>query len=229
MSTKNIKRYFPIVCLTLAAVLGPKLTWAQPDPNNAPKAANPAPAPAPGNWGAMTPEQRQQAIMQMMQGGLRMFMTRGGFPEQKIQDAVVDFMTQQEKEREQVRDQSAKMVQALLNNEMKDEDVANQLANFRAAVDVMKGNREAALADFDAKIEYSRKPRLEAFLTMVGLLGDESSYMSGMMGSMVGLMANLGGGLGAGLAGDWGRGAAPPPAAAPEPAPAPPPPPANPQ
>jgi len=213
MQPRNLKRYLPLTCLTLLMSCGAKTTRAQPDPNNVPKAANPAPAP-PGNWGAMKPEQRQQAMLKMMQDAVRMFMTHGGFPEKETQDAVVDFTTQQEKERQQVRDQGAKMVQALLNKDLKDDEVANQLADLRAAVDVMKGNREAVLAALDAKVQYSKKPRLEAFLTMVGLLGDESSYLSGMMGSMVGLMANMGGGPG----GDWARGAV-----APRPAPAPPP------
>jgi hypothetical protein len=75
-----------------------------------------------------------------------------------------------------------------------------------------KTRRQQASTDLDAKIGYSRLPRLSALLTTMGLIGDESlllnasNNMGGMMGGPGGGFGGRGGGPGGGFGGPGGGG-----------------------
>ena len=85
--------------------------------------------------------------------------------------------------------------------------IATVLADFRAAVAAEKTRREAALKQLDEDISYSKNPRLDALLTMGGLIGDEASYVGGMGGGGGrGGFGGMGGPGGPGGPGGGGRG-----------------------
>jgi len=162
----------------LASVAG--RAGAQPDPNNQPKAKNPD-TPQPQVF------QRQLRLVQPGQMGqqqLRNELAQAGYTDTALQDALVAYADEQGKAREKLREKARKVNDALHGNAVTDNDMRTLLEEFRAAVDDEKSRREAAFKALDAKIGYSKKPKLEALLTMLGLIGDEASYLREPNGGM---------------------------------------------
>lgn len=175
---------------------------AQPDDNNAPKADNPPNARPRGNrpnLRDMTPEQRRQAMKKMREQGLRRTMTRSGFADAALQDAVVEFADAQAEATQSLQEKARLLTQAVRNQDSTDEQIAALLADFRTAAAAEKTRRATALAELEAATEFSKKPRLDALLTLSGIIGDETSLLGGAGGGR----GQMGGG---GRGGRGGRG-----------------------
>ena len=169
---------------------------AQPGPANGGDATGGGNANGGGNGGGqnLTPEQRQQAMEQRRDESLHSNLTTAGFTDKTLQDAVVAYVDAYEKAKQPLRDQGAKVVAALRDKAATDAQLTTALADFRTAAATLLGQRKVAQADLDTKIGYTKTPRLEAYLTMIGVLGDEAS-----------LLGQIGGG-GRGGAGRGGNG-----------------------
>lgn len=173
---------------------------AQPDPGVAPKAANP-PAAQPGQLpvvggplmgpllrgplGAIPGQPMIQGLRmagdpaQMMEQSLRMQLTQGGFTDKALQDAVVEFARARDKARQPLRDKWNKINEAMRGNAVTDKQLAILLDEFKAAVEDEKTRNEDALKALDGKIGYSKKPRLEALLMTLDLIGDQAGMFGG--------------------------------------------------
>lgn len=215
-STRQIHP-FSIGTIAVAAALGlAGAVQAQPNPGDANKGDNPPNWPQGnnqrGNWQNMTPEQRQQMMAQMQEQRTRRLLTGAGFTDAATQDPIVAFANEQEKARQPLRDRFMKLAQALRANAATDAELSASLNDLRQAVDDEKTRNQTALKDLDAKISYTKKPHLEALLTVLGLIGDESSFVTGGLGRGMGMggmgrgMGGPGGGFGAGGFGGGGFG-----------------------
>jgi hypothetical protein len=71
--------------------------------------------------------------------------------------------------------------QALRNGGMTDAQLATLMSDFRAEVAQERSRRTKALRELDTEIGYSKQPRLDALLTMSGIIGDEA-YLAGVGG-----------------------------------------------
>jgi hypothetical protein len=203
--------------LVSLAVVGP--VSAQPDTNNAGKADNPnniqigrgGNGPGGGGFQNMTPEQRkqmqeqmEQRMAQMREQNVRTMLIRAGFTDTALQDAVVAFVQDQDKAANSLREQATKLRELLGNQAATDAQTATLLNDLHAAADTEKDRRTKAEAALDTKIGYTKKPKLEAILTIMGIVGDEAgltstgSVLGGGMGGRGGMAGGGFGGMGGG-------------------------------
>lgn len=143
---------------------------AQPDLNNAPKGDNPPPRERRNR------NNRDNALMGPEQN-LRRLMTQAGIGEGATQDAILEYVRADLQARQPLREQGGKLIQALRAGAVTDEQMAALVADYRAAQQVEKTRREQAEADLDAKINYSKNPRLEAMLLLSGVIGEGGGLM----------------------------------------------------
>lgn len=186
-------------CLTLLllgviAVSGPREAGAQPDPNNQPKAANPAgqaPFGGAGNWQNMTPEQRRVATQQFVEQLIRGSMDRLGFRDKAMQDTVLNIVAEQEVILDTVREEHRKVARALMEENVTDREVADAMADLQTAIREAKVQRAATIAALEEQLEFSKQPKLAAFLSLSGVTGDESVFIAGVAGNFMSAIGNL--------------------------------------
>jgi hypothetical protein len=191
--------------------------WAQPPIDEAPLTPNPP------NW-----ERRQRG---RQRGGqiaidnetrrtlmVRNLLTRAGFADEAIQNAVTEHMTARATARAKVEEAGRKLMQVFnqqrRNNGqiLTDAQLDTLLADYRGALEADHAAREEAEKALDQKIQYSKNARLEIALVVVGAIGDEQPLAGAALGRgmlMFGLpeMPALGRGN-ARRRGNWGDGRA---------------------
>jgi Spy/CpxP family protein refolding chaperone len=190
------------ILLGAALLAIPGLAKAQPDAGNGATANNPPNRPPGGGGGNrggwnLTPEQRQQLqtqIQQVRDQSIRRELTQAGFTDVTIQDAVVAFAKVQDEARQPLQEKWRQIAQALRGDTFTETQLMSQLNSFRAAVDDEKARSAKALAALDAKISFSKKPRLDALLMTMGLTGHEGALVNN--GGRVGGRGNGRGGIG---------------------------------
>lgn len=192
--------------LTLLAF--PHLAEAQPDTNNTPKAENPPnrPVGGRGNRGGrnLTPEQIQQMQTQMQarrDENIRRQLTQAGFTDTGVQDAIVAFANGQDTAGQSLQEKWRLINQAVRGETVTEPQLMSLLNSFRAQIDEEKARRAKATAALDAKISFSKKPRLDALLMTMGLTGEEAAFVNNS-----GVSRNAFGGGRGGLGGPLGRG-----------------------
>lgn len=178
------------------------------------------------NWGNMTPEQRQQMQAQRQQqqdqqreGQLRGAMTSIG-EAVPAQDAVVAFVKAQNAAAMALTPKIDAM-RAAFGKNADDAAVSAALVDYKSAVEAARKTREDQIGELDKQISFSTKPKLEALLTMMGIIGDETSFVANLSGNarLPGAGGrgggrggnggnNRGGGAGAGNGAGGGAGAA---------------------
>ncbi len=207
---KNTTRFARPLLLGLAlATMG--AAHAQPNANNGAGAQNPPNQNAGGRRGGrgeMTAEQQAQMRAQMQQMrelGVRQMLTRGGFTDAALQDAVVAYSNERNKATEALQDKARQLNEALRGTTATDAQLATLLNDFRAAVEEEKARREVAQSALDAKIGLAAKPRLDALLMMAGFIGDEAQYLGGGGGRGPGGFGGFDGGPGGFAFGRRGR------------------------
>lgn len=201
---KKSKWFTGPAVLGLTLVMSGMALHAQP--GTAPGGNNPQGGGGGGNrpnFREMTPEQRQQFMRQMQEQRIRGMLAPAGFTDAALQDAVIAFVNEQDKATEELQQKQRQIARAAREGGMADAQLATLLADFRAAVAAEKTRRATATTALDAKIEFSKKPRLDALLTTAGIIGDESSIVDSMAGRGMG---GFGGGFGGGRGGRGGRG-----------------------
>lgn len=142
----------------------------------------------------LPPDQMRARIKQMEEMALRAQLNQLGFKDKTLQDQIVAFIAEQEKSRDAVRIAGAK-VQAALRTQgaaTTDQGLTALLEDYLGAVDDAIDDREDASAKLDALVGWSRNPRLRAFLSLNGFIG-EGAWLTGdvMMSGMM-AMGSLG-------------------------------------
>lgn len=134
-----------------------------------------------GNFRQMTPQQRQQMQAQMREQQLRGALNQIGEGE-VTQTAVLAFAKQQSDAATALQPKITAMRGLFRGNGADDAAVKSALADYRSAVDAARKTRDAQTADLDKQISFSTKPKLEAVLTMLGIIGDETAFVSNLSG-----------------------------------------------
>ena len=208
MKTSLSNKKMPVM-LTACGLLGlAGIAGAQPDLGAA-KGGNP-PNRTPGQMLRDMPQEQRRALMQgrmveQLQDRraetLRQSLTQGGFEEKTLQDAVIEFADEQIKAALSLREKTSKISDAVADKTTTDAQISVLLNDLHTAQAAEKARRAASEKALDAKINYTKKPRLEALLTTLNLIGEESGGLVNIMGGMGrggGAFGGGGGGLGGG-------------------------------
>ena len=171
---------------------------AQPDINNAPKGENPPNWERGGRGGPgrdnMRMNMRVDQMLQMArmprEATVRSMLTRAGFTDTNIQDAVVAHLEARQKLPNKARAAQLKMMRAMApaqgglpgeanapQEALTDEQARALINEYRAALEEERAERAKSEAELDAKIGFSKNPRLEMTLILMGALGEGTSMM----------------------------------------------------
>ena len=149
----------------------------------------------------MTPEQMEQFMAQRREQQIKRQMDQAGFTDADAQAAVIAYANDQAK---LAADLQTKMtaIRTGLQQNATDAQFATMLGDLRKAIADAKAKHTAATAELDTKVNYTKSPRMEAFLTVNGIIGDEAAFVTSLSGNGGG--RGMGGFGGAG--GPGGRG-----------------------
>ena len=154
------------LALTIVAALATMpAAHAQPDPNNAPKAENPDNRPVRPR---PTREQREAARKNQMTRQLE----RIGLTDKTQQDAVIGYIEGETKAADELQTRSRSLSTALRTEAVTDSQVATLLNDYNVAIEDNRARRKAAQTKLGESVNLLEHPRLEAFLTLMGLYGD---------------------------------------------------------
>ncbi len=159
----------------------------------------------------MTPEEMQQMMAQMQDNRLRRQLAAGN-ADQKTQDAIVQYSRTRDAGTQKIQDLMRQLVEAVSTKGTPDDKIAALLKQLEEATTAEKTRRKQASADLDAKVGYSKLPRLTAVLTTLGLIGDDSLLLNTSQGANMNMMGGRGGpgggfgGPGGGFGGQGGPG-----------------------
>jgi len=213
--------------LIVGLTMGVGVVAAQAQPGgNAPLASNPPNQQQGGgrgnrpNFANMTPAQRQQMMQQQREQGVKMMLQRGNVDDVVAQGAIIAFINAQDAATQTLQDAARKVNQAVRNPDSTDDQIATALADLRKLAAAEKLRRATALTQMDAAINYTKNPRLDAILTLGGVIGDEAALLGagggggggggrGGRGGMGGPGGGFGGGPGGGGFGGGPRGGGP--------------------
>lgn len=211
----------PVIAVAAFSCLAANSASAQPDANNAGKADNPdnraVGGGRGGNFGGgrggfqMTPEQRQRMETEQAERReqmIRALLNRAGYTDAATVDPILAFVKEQDKAAAGIREQTNKLQQALRNEVTTEAQTATLLNDLHAAADTEKERRVTATKALDGKISFTKKPKLEAILTVLGIIGDEASLASTgtVLGGGMGGFGGRGGGMGGFGGGGFGGG-----------------------
>jgi hypothetical protein len=118
-----------------------------------------------------------------LENRLRTIMTNMGLQETATQDALIGYLADDEKGKNDIRD-AARRLMVGLKRELPPDRMKDLISAYKNSLENDKIRRRAAQASLDAKIGYSTNPRLEAILWVVGVLGD--GYVPLQMGQAYG-------------------------------------------
>ncbi len=169
-----------LAALTCALALSaPLVAQAQPDPNNVPKAQNPdnrAVRPR------LTPEQRDAKREEMRQLYMTTQLERVGVTDKDQQTAVADYIKAENDAADKLQTSGGALGTALRTKAVTDKQVAVLLNDYNVAIEDDRARRKAAQKKLGESIDLLKNPRLEAFLTLMGLYGDGPAQGNNWMG-----------------------------------------------
>ena len=160
---------------------------------------------APQQRTAMMQGRLEEQLQNRRADMLRQSLTQTGFDDKAMQDDIVDFSNQQIKAALTLREKTSKVSDAVADKATPDTQISALLNDLHAAQDDEKTRREAAEKALNEKLGYSQKPRLEALLTTLNLIGENSNGLLNMMSAPNGGRIN-GGAIGGAQRGGFGGG-----------------------
>ncbi|BCM92949.1 hypothetical protein IAD21_04833 [Abditibacteriota bacterium] len=187
-----MKRSILFIAMLCSVLAMGTLSYAQPDPNDAPKGINP-PIQMPGggaDWQKMTPAQRRETMQQVTEQTLRGAMTFLGY-DPPTQTIIIEAVKEREKTLADVRDKNRIVARGLMAH-LDDAKMTIALDNLRFAQEDDADARAKQIADLDKKLDFSHKPSLKAFLSLSGIISDDSAAMGGVLGNLMGALTNMG-------------------------------------
>ena len=199
--------------LTLGALgLLTAISCAQPGPGMDPNAGNGQNNGGGGrgnrpNFANMTPAQRDAMRAQMRERQTRRALGSIGINDPATQDPIVKFANDQTVAQSAILPK-IEALRADFRDGVDEKTVAAALADYKAAVQTAQTARTAAIAGLDKQLSFSTKPKLEALLTMLGLIGDENGFVANLSGDarLPGAGGGGRGGFGGGGPGGFGGG-----------------------
>ncbi len=158
--------------LLCASVPDARAQQAPPVPAKAAAGPSQAAIMAKMQLGMPTPEERRRQTEEK----LRALMVNLGISVAASQDAILDYLTEDELARASLRD-AEKSLMTGLRRDVPPERMRALLDDYRAAIEGEKSNRNAAQRKLDARIGYSLDAKLESVLWLMGVLGDGASKL----------------------------------------------------
>ncbi len=140
---------------------------------------------------APSPEQRRQEALQRLEKTLRDTMNWCELTDKTLQDAVVQCALAEENVLEPVRETHRKVAQALVDKQAGNTQFATLLNDWRGSVEDAKDSRTKAIAKLKTQVDFIKQPKVESFLTITGLIGDEASFIIGAEGHLLNTLGNL--------------------------------------
>lgn len=137
--------------------------------------------PSPGEWENMAPEDRERVMRKFAEDRFREGLTNAGFTQDSLQDAAVDFLRIVEADRRSIREKGGRLRGAVADGSS-DAQIATLMTDLRRAVADAKSRRDRGRKELNAKIRFTKKPKLDAILSLYGLGGDESAYLINSFG-----------------------------------------------
>jgi len=184
----KLKAHFTALAATLAVLtmIG-TAAIAQPDPNNNPKEDNPVnhpfgvPAARGGAAGAAAGAGGQRAAIAER---LRAQLVRIGVTDATQQDAILGFINSEIQARGALMAKGRDFSNSLRDDAVDDKQVATLLNDYDASLDDDAARHAKALAALKAQIDFPTHPKVEAFLTLLGLVGNGPSVLMNIFGGM---------------------------------------------
>ncbi len=158
-----------------AAVLTalPLLAHAQPDANNAPKAANPQNRPPGGGGNGGGNGQKR------MEEFFRRQLTEIGVADAASQDTLLSYMKTEMEARTALMDKGGQLAKGLRDGTLTNPQIGALLNEYQAAIEDDKTRRQLSQAELAKKVDYAKNPKLEAWLVVLGAVGDGPPLMGG--------------------------------------------------
>lgn len=102
----------------------------------------------------------------------REFMTARGFTDQATQDAIISYLQEQESAREALAEAGRSLAPALVsqNGALTDAQIETLVDGYQTQLKAYGRQNQQKQADLDAQIGFSKKPRLQAMLLLMGAL-----------------------------------------------------------
>ncbi len=121
-----------------------------------------------------------------LESEMRQLMAWLGCNETRVQDAILEHIGAETRARKTLRVQSRRLFEAvraerplsLPIGEVPDAVLIARLADFRAGLEADRVRREASEKTLDDRISYTKNPRLEAALLLLGVIGDGPQLMT---------------------------------------------------
>lgn len=167
-----------LAALTIA-LCAPLVARAQPDPNNVPKAQNPVNRAVRPR---LTPEQREAQREEMRVRLITRQLAGIGITDKAEQTAVADYIKAENDAADALQTSARALGTAMRTEAVTDKQVAVLLNNYNVAIDDNRARRKAAQTQLGEKVDLLKNPRLEAFLTLMGLYGDGPAQGNNWMG-----------------------------------------------
>jgi len=101
-----------------------------------------------------------------------------GVEDEETQNVIIAHLTDEVKARRAVRELTTRLSRALRRKSTPDAEIAQLTTQLQAALADDQQRRKQANLELDRQIGYSQKPRLEAMLMVLGLIGDASVTVS---------------------------------------------------
>lgn len=112
-----------------------------------------------------------EAFRKQITQKLRYAMASVGIDDTGVQDALLQYLRDEEQSKRAVRMSSRQLAQAMQRPENQDK-IPALIASHKQEMDAYKGRRELAQKTLDEKIRFSTTPQLEASLILIGVLGE---------------------------------------------------------
>lgn len=111
---------------------------------------------------------------------MRALMKAAGITDKAQQDPVVAFVLTQEKARQPLIKTARDVASSLKDGKSTPEQITAKWATYETTLDQDKTRYQKDLATLDAKIGWSKDPRLKSFLTLVGVVNPDSLSYGGV-------------------------------------------------
>ena len=138
----------------------------------------------------MTPEVRAQMDARMEQfrqqreqqrtDWVRQALTAAGYGDGALQDAVIAMMATDVTGLASLQEMERQLAAKLVDPAVPAESFPAELKAFRDAVQKYQDDKKASLEKFDALYKYTTQPKLETTLTVLGVLGPETTLLGGI-------------------------------------------------
>ena len=168
------------LCLALAlaaSIAAAPGAHAQPDPNNAPKAQNPDNRPA-----RPTREQREAQRDEQRQRFMTRQLERIGVTDKDQQTAVTNYIKTETEAGGDIQEKGRALATAMRTEAVTDQQVATLLNDYNVAIEDNRARHQAAQKKLGESVDLLKNPRLEAFLTLMGIYGDGPAQNGNWMG-----------------------------------------------